>query len=104
MIHGDLWYENVLIDTDTRRLCGVLDFEKAGIGDPAWDLATQLHSGREFAEFVFRAYPGGDPPVWSRAERLFRLRPFEGLDWAARHGDKAEFQESLTKLQSTVFP
>ena len=98
-IHGDLWYENILIDPQSGRVSGVLDFDAACIGDPAWDLATQFHSGRAFAELVFKAYPVKDASIWALAEALFRLRPFEGLDWALQYKDVAEFEDSLKKLQ-----
>ena len=98
-IHGDFWNENMLIDVRSGRLAGVLDFDEASIGDPAWDLATQLHCGREFAKLVFDAYSPKDPTLWARAEELFRLRPFEGLDWAVRYRDAEEFEDGLKKLQ-----
>jgi aminoglycoside phosphotransferase (APT) family kinase protein len=98
-IHGDLWYENMLVDPQSGRLCGVLDFDEASIGDPAWDLASQFLCGKAFAELVFEAYPLKDASMWARAEALFRLRPFEGLDWAVRCHDAAEFEDSLKKLQ-----
>jgi aminoglycoside phosphotransferase (APT) family kinase protein len=98
-IHGDLWYENILISPRTGRLSGVLDFDEASIGDPAWDLATQMHCGRRFATLVFEAYPSKDVSMWARAEALFRLRPFEGLDWALQYGDTVEFEDGLRKLQ-----
>jgi aminoglycoside phosphotransferase (APT) family kinase protein len=47
--HGDLWYENILVDGATGRVSGVLDFEHVAIGDPAQDFATQLHLGAGFA-------------------------------------------------------
>jgi aminoglycoside 2''-phosphotransferase len=97
-IHGDLWHENILIDQHSGRLSGVLDFDEASIGDPAWDLATQLHCGRAFAKLVFDAYSPKDPTLWARAEALFRLRPFEGLDWAVRYRDAEEFEDGLKKL------
>jgi Predicted aminoglycoside phosphotransferase len=100
IIHGDLWYGNLLIDMDTGRLCGVLDFDTAGVGDPAWDLATQFHLGTEFARRVFDAYPCRDTELWNRAEELFQLRQFEGLAWSARHQDTAEFDESVGKLRA----
>lgn len=103
-IHGDLWYENILIDPTTGRLSGVLDFDEASIGDPAWDLATQLHCGHTFAEFVFEAYPFKNASMWARAEALFRLRPFEGLDWAVRFQDAAEFEDGLKKLEEMGLP
>lgn len=99
LIHADLWYENILIDAESGRVSGVLDFDAMSIGDPAWDLATQLHCGRAFAELVFEAYPHKDASMWERAEALFRLRPFEGLDWAVRYQDAVEFEDGLKKLQ-----
>lgn len=99
VVHGDLWYGNILIDPDTHRLAGVIDFEATSLGDPAWDLAAQLHCGVEFARLVFEAYPRKDPGMWHRSQQLFQLREFEGLDWAVRHGDAAEFDESIEKLR-----
>jgi aminoglycoside phosphotransferase (APT) family kinase protein len=99
MIHGDLWFENILIDPGTGRLSGVLDFDVASIGDPAWDLATQLHLGAEFFLFVLEAYPNKTAALSERAHRLFQLRCFEGLDIAIRRGDRAEFEESIEKLR-----
>jgi aminoglycoside phosphotransferase (APT) family kinase protein len=100
VIHGDLWYGNLLIDPGTGRLCGVLDFDNAGVGDPAWDLAAQSHLGIEFTRLVFNAYSKRNDALWSRAKELFQLRQFEGLAWAARHGDHAEFVESLERLRA----
>jgi aminoglycoside phosphotransferase (APT) family kinase protein len=97
--HGDLWYENILIDADTHRLTAVIDFDTAGVGDPAWDLATQFHCGVEFAQLVFDAYGCEDPGMWWRAQQLLQLRQFEGLDWAIREGDDIELDESLEKLR-----
>ena len=84
-------------DPETHRLAGVIDFETTSLGDPAWDLATQLHCGVGFAQLVFEAY-GEEPGMWARAQQLFQLRQFEGLDWAIRQGDAAEFDESIAKL------
>jgi aminoglycoside phosphotransferase (APT) family kinase protein len=100
IIHGDLWYGNLLIDTDTGRLSGVLDFDNAGAGDPAWDLATQFHLGIEFARRIFDAYPHRDADLWNRAKELFQLRQFEGLAWSAHHQDNAELEESIGKLRA----
>lgn len=99
MIHGDLWFENILIDPETGRLSGVLDFDAASIGDPAWDLATQLHLGAEFFRLVLEAYPNKSAELSERAHWLFQLRCFEGLDIAIRRGDRAEFEESIEKLR-----
>lgn len=46
----------VLEDMAMTKLAGVIDFDTTSLGDPAWDLATQLHCGIEFAQLVFHAY------------------------------------------------
>jgi aminoglycoside 2''-phosphotransferase len=100
MIHGDLWFENILIDSANGRVSGILDFDTASIGDPAWDLATQLHLGPEFFRLVLDAYPNKSAELSERAYSLFQLRCFEGLDFAIRQDDRAEFQESIEKLRN----
>ena len=100
VIHGDLWYGNILIDRQSGHLSGVVDFDETSVGDPAWDLATQLHVSRAFTILVLDAYPLEKATMLERAEALFALRPFEQLDWADRHGDTAEFEEGLEKLYS----
>jgi aminoglycoside phosphotransferase (APT) family kinase protein len=98
VIHGDLWYGNILVDRQSGCISGVLDFDDTSIGDAAWDLATQLHLGRSFTALVLEAYPLEKATMLERAEALFALRPFEQLDWACRQRNTAEFEEGLEKL------
>ena len=45
LIHGDVKWENALIDRQTEtRVCYLVDWEMCDFGDPAWDLAGILHS------------------------------------------------------------
>ena len=41
VIHGDLKFDNVLFGREPRRVW-LVDWEKVGLGDPAWDLAGAL--------------------------------------------------------------
>ncbi len=100
LIHGDLWYENILVDPVAGRISAVLDFDTMSIGDPAWDLATQLHLGEKFARLVWERMPHPREDLWTRARSLFQLRCFEGLDLAIRRKDEVEFDESIAKLRS----
>ena len=104
LIHGDLWYENMLVDDAGRRIVGVLDFEEARLGDPAQDLATQLHLGRPFAARVLRAYEqqGGavDAGFRHRLARLWEYREFDGLCYAIAFDDPLEFQDAVAKLRA----
>ena len=62
--HSDLMPSNLL--TTGGRLTGVLDFETAGVGDPACDLIVAWNllprSGRD----VFRDAVNADDATWSR--------------------------------------
>ncbi len=40
LVHGDLWAKNLLVDE--HGIPGIVDFEGASIGDPAFDVATLL--------------------------------------------------------------
>ncbi len=97
VVHGDLWHENLL--ARRGRLTGVLDWEEAGVGDPAADLAGLWYLGDDWAQQAVRAL---DPP-----EPLFRrvpcwrvMRELCGAAWSARHDDAAELAESAAKLSS----
>jgi aminoglycoside phosphotransferase (APT) family kinase protein len=101
--HGDLWYENLLVDEGATRLTGVVDFEDAALGDPAQDFATLLHLGESFAARVSATYAaaGGvlDATFAYRRRRLWELRELEGLAFAIRTADAAEIADALAKLR-----
>jgi aminoglycoside phosphotransferase (APT) family kinase protein len=101
--HGDLWYENILVDAQAHRVTGIVDFEDAALGDPAQDFATLLHLGEPFAAQVIAAYQaaGGrwGPTFAYRMRRLWELREFDGLYFAVRTADRAEIAGALGKVR-----
>ena len=103
LTHGDLWYENLLVDEGLRTLTGVLDFEDAGVGDPAQDFAILRHLGTTFTGQVIAAAraAGGrfDPGFAHRLDRLWELREFDGLAFALEIGAEAETDDAIRKLR-----
>ena len=103
LCHGDLWYENILVDDGGQIVTGVVDFEAAHVGDPAQDFATQVHLGEPFAARVidaFRAAGGAlDAGFPHRLRRLWELREFFGVQLAIRQADAAEFDDAVRKLR-----
>jgi aminoglycoside 2''-phosphotransferase len=101
--HGDLWYENILVEREPPRVVGVVDWENAAVGDPALDFSTQLHMGKQFADMVIRTYcdAGGvlDATFNHRMQKLWELREFGGLSFALQANDTAEIQDALRKLR-----
>jgi aminoglycoside/choline kinase family phosphotransferase len=61
MMHRDLRPPNILVAHDLQgaaQLCGVVDFERAGAGDPAWDVA-------KLDWWCFEPYPSLQKPFWN---------------------------------------
>ena len=105
MIHQDFWHENLLIDPDSHRLTGVLDWEHARIGDPAIDLVPAGYLGQNFAREVAAAYErstgGFDDHFADRLDYLRVLREFGGIRYSISHDDQEELIESITKIRNT---
>lgn len=56
--HSDFGASNILYDRAKQRICGVIDFGSAGLGDPAIDFAGLLSCyGEDFIQQCRRSYP-----------------------------------------------
>lgn len=103
MQHGDLWYENMLVNTRMEKLIGIVDWEHLSIGDPSQDFATLFYLGERFVRLVIHAYQslGGelDENFEYRMQRLWEVREFEGLHYAIKFADPFEFNDALRKLR-----
>ena len=102
--HGDLWYDNILVDEESGAVTGVLDFENAAVGDRAQDFATNLHMGTNFAGMVVEEYrrAGGtlDADCEHRMEVWWQLRDLDGVCFAVETGDAVELEDAIHKLRS----
>ena len=58
LVHRDLCGEHILFDPASGRIMGIIDWEDAAIGDPAFDFTGLLDFGVEFVEGVQAAYRG----------------------------------------------
>lgn len=66
-VHGDLYARHLLIDEE-HRLCGVIDWGDAHLGDPALDLSIAFSFLPPEARSAFRAAYGPiDDATWARA-------------------------------------
>lgn len=101
--HGDLWYENILMDAATSTVTGVLDFENSAVGDPAQDFATLRYFGQPFVREVVEAYQAAGGRLGDdfhyRVQKYWELRDFDGVQFAVRFKDIQEFEDSLRKLR-----
>jgi aminoglycoside 2''-phosphotransferase len=89
LIHGDLGPEHVLVGPD-GDLAGVLDWEEAAIGDPAWDFAWWLHELSGPAERALAAYGGApDRRFRDRARLAHAIAPWHEVVHGLRTGEAA---------------
>jgi aminoglycoside 2''-phosphotransferase len=72
LIHRDLCAEHILFDPGQGRITGVLDWEDAAIGDPAFDLTGLLDYGSEFVQGVLEAYRGPRDGAMLNRARFYR--------------------------------
>lgn len=104
LCHGDLWYENILVDAERPMVRGVIDFEDANVGDSAQDFAALRHLGDRFVIAAIDAYriAGGmlTPTFAHRVQRYWEMREFGGVYSAARRDDESEFADSMRKLRA----
>lgn len=105
LTHGDLWYGNLLIDTD-GRLAAVLDWEIARLGDPARDFAGLKYFGRPFMEDVLQRYARhgsvSDERLRARIDKIMVMRELYGIRWALEDRSDRDLPEAIEKLRRSV--
>jgi aminoglycoside 2''-phosphotransferase len=98
--HGDPGPGNILFDQAARRLTGVIDFDFAGLGDPAVDwsivLAPCLY-GERFVQRFQSLYPAPEP-VLIRAQFYRGTWPFQVALRAIETRDEQAFRRELASF------
>jgi aminoglycoside phosphotransferase (APT) family kinase protein len=89
LTHNDLGPEHVLVD-ERGDLVGVLDWEEADLGDPAWDFAWWIHEMPDVGERALAAYGGApDRGFRERARFTHAISPWHEIDHGLRTGQDA---------------
>jgi aminoglycoside 2''-phosphotransferase len=103
LIHGDLGVEHILVDPDSDRLVGVIDWGDARVGDPALDFAGLLAScGADFVSQVLGSYARRlDGRFWQRMAFYRDIQPFYRMHYGMEVGDKRCFAEGLQAFASS---
>jgi aminoglycoside 2''-phosphotransferase len=103
LIHGDLGVEHILVDPDSDRLMGVIDWGDARVGDPALDFTGLLASCS--AEFVSQVLEFYAIPLDGRfRERMAFYRdiiPFHLMRYGLEIGGWRFFAEGLQAFESS---
>lgn len=100
LIHGDLGPEHILCSPESGKLNGVIDWEDAGIGDPALDFTgLWFAGGREFIQKVLACYPRPvEPNFWTRLQFYRDIIPFHEIRFGLTGGGQAHLQKGLQDL------
>lgn len=91
LTHGDYGTGNWLYDPRTLRATGVIDFDSAGLGDPALDLAAPSTTPAGFFDHFARAY-GVDDALLVRAQFYRGTFVLQDALFGAEHGDEDAFR------------
>lgn len=78
IIHGDLSYSNILIDSNDNSVSGVIDFSDAQIYDPAFDFAGLYWDlGANFTKKVLKYYKGSEDvkDIYHRVKKFYGIQP-----------------------------
>lgn len=71
LVHGDLYLRHILVDTETHRLSGIIDWGDCHLGDPVIDLIAVFSAMPPVAQRIFfEIY--GDLPVPRRVLGIWR--------------------------------
>jgi aminoglycoside 2''-phosphotransferase len=93
--HGDFGTTNVLFESKTERIVGIIDFGSTGLGDPAVDLAGLLSSyGEPFLKRMIKTYPELES-FWGRV--VFYQGTFALIEalFGIEHGDPEALQSGI---------
>jgi aminoglycoside phosphotransferase (APT) family kinase protein len=101
--HNDLGIEHVLVDAESGRITGILDWTDAAITDPARDLGLILRDlGPAALDAALAAY-GGAAPRRDRIDFLARCALLEDLAHGLGGGGAAYAEKSLLGM-GWLFP
>ena len=106
LVHGWIGPERLLADPLGRELAAVAGWERARIGDPAWDLSAVVEAyGSEFGWRVMTRYGelGGaaDADLFRRVRELGLARRFEALAACSARGDQEGAEAAVAALRSS---
>lgn len=96
LTHGDFGPSNVLYDDMSQRVCGVIDFGSAGLGDPAQDIAAASVFGEAFLEHYAEAYPGIET-LLPRARFIRGTFALSEALHGAKSGDEEAFRSGMAE-------
>jgi aminoglycoside phosphotransferase (APT) family kinase protein len=98
-VHGDVAASNLLVNQG--RLCAVIDFGCAGVGDPSCDLVIAWTFLDTASRHVFCSAIGLDPATWERARGWAIWKALITLVWH-RDTNPAEAEKAIQVIRAVL--
>jgi aminoglycoside 2''-phosphotransferase len=96
--HSDFGTGNLVYDPEAQTLRGVLDWQWAGPGDPATDIAGLLGYGERFVRRLAATYPGLDA-LWERVLFWHGTYALEEALYGIESGDAEAFEAGIRSFR-----
>ena len=93
--HGDFGGSNILYDTASQRISGIIDFSFIAIGDPAYDIASISTCGDAFLQRICTTYPEAQTML-ARARFYRSTFALSQALYGLRNGDHASFEDGIS--------
>jgi len=103
--HGDFDTSNILVNPENYEITGIIDFEDASIGDPAYDLGF-IDEGKLFFNAVFENYEGFKDSAIKERIKFYYCRAgsiyiITGIEFG--YPQMIEYGQKLIKQRMKVF-
>ena len=93
--HGDFGSGNILYDSQSQSISGIIDFGSAGLGDLAVDIAGAMTFGESFFNHYYASYPDLDSFV-ERARFYKGTFALQEALYGLKHDDHTAFERGIT--------
>jgi aminoglycoside 2''-phosphotransferase len=104
LIHGDFDSSNILYDPCRGIVCGIIDFEEVGVGDPACDFCSLLDEyGQRFLDQVLQNYTAPiDDCLPKRVEFHARRIIFCEILYGVESGEDEFLEHGMERLHHAI--
>lgn len=101
--HGDFDSSNILYQPG-KGVCGIIDFEDAGMGDPAWDFCCMLAEyGSNFFKTILQSYKGPkDQSLLKRTQFHSKRTIFHEILYGIEYHQPEFTAHGLTRLHNAM--
>lgn len=103
VIHSDIMPEHIIVDPETHKLSGIIDFGDIEVGDPAYDFTFLADYGDDFLTESYRNYGLARDETFDARRKFYRHRQaVTNLEHSLKLGDKERIAIHKKELSEYV--